>query len=59
MRYGYYPGCSLSRSARPYDQSIQAIGKPLDIELNEIDDWNCCGATEYVALNKNSRECID
>lgn len=54
MRYGYYPGCSLSRSAKPYDDSIKAISGPLNIEMAEIEDWNCCGATEYVALNKNA-----
>ncbi|MGD8813593.1 MAG: CoB--CoM heterodisulfide reductase iron-sulfur subunit B family protein [Anaerolineales bacterium] len=52
MRYGYYPGCSLSGLARPYDLSTKAIAEPLGIELEEIHDWNCCGATEYFAINK-------
>ncbi|MGA9533790.1 MAG: CoB--CoM heterodisulfide reductase iron-sulfur subunit B family protein [Anaerolineales bacterium] len=52
MDYGYYPGCSMSHSARPYDISTQAVAAAFDIHLNEIDDWNCCGATEYIALNK-------
>jgi len=54
MRYGYYPGCSLSCTARPYDISIKAITGPLGIELEEVEDWNCCGATEYIALNKTA-----
>jgi heterodisulfide reductase subunit B len=29
-----------------------AILKPLEIELVEIEDWNCCGATEYISLNR-------
>jgi heterodisulfide reductase subunit B len=29
-----------------------AASKPFDIEFAELDDWNCCGATEYIALNK-------
>ncbi len=45
MRFGYYPGCSLSGSAREYDESMRAIAGPLGIELVEIPDWNCCGAT--------------
>ena len=52
MRYGYYPGCSLSGLARPYDMSTKAIAAPLGIELEEVEDWNCCGATEYFAVNK-------
>lgn len=54
MRYGYYPGCSLSRTAQPYDISTKAIAQPLGLELEEIEDWNCCGATEYFALNKSA-----
>ena len=52
MRYGYYPGCSLSGLARPYDISTKAIAAPLGIELEEVEDWNCCGATEYFAVNR-------
>jgi heterodisulfide reductase subunit B len=49
--YLYYPGCSLTGSARAYAQSLDAILAPLGIELREIDDWNCCGATEYMTLS--------
>lgn len=52
MKYGYYPGCSLERNARAYHDSTMAISKPLNLEFVEVEDWNCCGATEYIALNK-------
>lgn len=52
MRYGYYPGCSMPHSAAPYEISTQAVVKALGVGLEELDDWNCCGATEYIALNK-------
>ena len=52
MKYGYYPGCSLERNARAYHDSTMAISEPLNLEFVEVDDWNCCGATEYIALNK-------
>lgn len=52
MKYGYYPGCSLERNARAYHVSTMAISKPLNLEFVEVDDWNCCGATEYIALHK-------
>lgn len=51
MKYSYFPGCSLERNAAAYHHSSMAVAKPLGIELMEIDDWNCCGATEYVSLN--------
>ncbi|MBN2556927.1 MAG: CoB--CoM heterodisulfide reductase iron-sulfur subunit B family protein [Anaerolineales bacterium] len=54
MRYAYYPGCSITRSARAYADSTEAVAGPLGIELVEIDDWNCCGATEYIAINKSA-----
>ena len=51
MKYRYYPGCSLERNAYAYHQSTIAVTKPLDVELVEIDDWNCCGATEYISID--------
>ena len=45
MRYSFYPGCSMEGAAVPYHTSFKAIAKVLGIELDEIPDWNCCGAT--------------
>lgn len=52
MKYGYYPGCSLEKNARSYHVSTMAIAKPLGIDFVEVEDWNCCGATEYIAIDK-------
>jgi heterodisulfide reductase subunit B len=52
MRYAYYPGCSLEATGRPYEESVSAVAKTLDIELVELDDWNCCGATAYMSINE-------
>src|SRR5512139_398147 len=49
--YSYYPGCSLERNAAAYNISTLAVSDILGLKLQEIDDWNCCGATEYVSLN--------
>jgi heterodisulfide reductase subunit B len=51
MRYAYFPGCSLEKNAATYDQSFRAVIDILSQELVELDDWNCCGATEYFSLN--------
>ncbi len=45
MKYAYFPGCSLHSTAKEYDQSAQAVCRRLGIELEEIPDWVCCGAT--------------
>jgi len=50
MKYAYYPGCSLERNAGAYHDSAMAVAGPLGIEFESIEDWNCCGASEYVAL---------
>jgi heterodisulfide reductase subunit B len=53
-RYSFFPGCSLERGGAAYSylQSTLAIAAPLNLEFVEIDDWNCCGATEYISLNR-------
>ena len=47
MEYGYYPGCSLTGSARVLDRGVRAILSKMGHSLKEIPDWNCCGALEY------------
>ena len=43
-KIGYFPGCSLGRSAREYDKSGRLVCRQLGIELEELPDWSCCGA---------------
>jgi heterodisulfide reductase subunit B len=45
LRYAYYPGCSLEGTAKEYDLSVRAVCQQLGIELEEIPNWNCCGAS--------------
>src|SRR5574341_2085582 len=49
--YNYYPGCSLETSAQAYGDSIKHVAEILGLRLEEINDWNCCGATEYISLS--------
>ncbi|UCF06881.1 MAG: heterodisulfide reductase subunit B, partial [bacterium] len=44
-KYGYYPGCSLHATGAEYDISFKAVCEKLDITLEEIKDWICCGAS--------------
>src|SRR3990172_3170168 len=50
--YPYYPGCSLQHHTHAYQMSIEAVAQALSFELVEVDDWNCCGATEYFSVNR-------
>ena len=52
MTLGFYPGCSLKGSSREYTESVLAVSKACGIDLVEIEDWNCCGATAAHNLNK-------
>lgn len=45
MRYSFYPGCSMEATAQANLKSIEAVATALDLKLEEIPDWNCCGAT--------------
>jgi len=45
LKYAYYPGCSLEATAKEYGQSVRAVCSHLGIELTEIPDWSCCGAS--------------
>lgn len=58
MKYLFYPGCSMQRSARSYLDSLKAIEPILEMELEELEDWNCCGATEYSAINRTASHAL-
>lgn len=51
MKVSYYPGCSLEGTARDYSDSIHEVCAFLGIELEEVPDWNCCGATAAHSIN--------
>lgn len=46
-KYAYFPGCSLEKVAWSYNDSSLETAKKLGVELQELGDWNCCGATAY------------
>jgi len=52
MKYSYFPGCSLEVTAKSYDASVRAACQVLDVELDEVEDWNCCGATSYISIRE-------
>ena len=44
MIYSYYPGCTLSTKAKELDRCGRLAAKALGVELEEIENWQCCGA---------------
>jgi heterodisulfide reductase subunit B len=51
-KLGYYPGCSLKGSGKAYEESLLPVFKAFDYQLDELKDWNCCGATAYMAVDE-------
>lgn len=52
MKYSYFPGCSLKGLGRAYEESLLPVMKHLGVEVRELEDWNCCGATAYMAIDE-------
>jgi len=51
MSIPYYPGCTLSTKAKNYDRSGRAVAAALGLELEELAEWQCCGATFPLMLD--------
>lgn len=51
MKVSYYPGCSLEGTAADYAASIAGVTPLLDLELAELEDWSCCGASAAHSLS--------
>ncbi len=57
--YTYFPGCSSSEGgAKAYNSSAQAVSKVLEVELAELEDWNCCGSTPYSSVDELASLCL-
>ncbi len=52
MKYLYYPGCSLEGTAAEYDISTRAFMEAVGVELTELEDWTCCGASAAEAVSE-------
>lgn len=52
MKYSYFPGCSMGGSAIEYQKSLNYVNSKIGVELLEIPDWNCCGATAAQAVSR-------
>ncbi len=53
MTYSYYPGCTLHSTGAEYGASALAVFDSLGIDLVELPDWNCCGASSAHAVDRD------
>jgi heterodisulfide reductase subunit B len=51
MRYGYYPGCSLESISSEYDLSMRKLFKALDVTIEDLKDWICCGTVAAASMS--------
>jgi heterodisulfide reductase subunit B2 len=45
MRVNYFPGCTLNTTGKGFDNAVRASSAAVGLELVELPNWNCCGAT--------------
>jgi len=45
MKFAYYPGCTAKSTSVEYDESVRETSQYLGVDLEEIPDWTCCGAS--------------
>lgn len=50
-RLAFFPGCSLATSAKENYDSLQTFCSQIGYQLQEIEDWNCCGTSSAHAVN--------
>ncbi len=56
-KYLYYPGCSLKGTGIAYEESLLTTFRLLELPIQELPDWNCCGATTYMSVSETSASC--
>ena len=59
MKYSYYPGCTLKTKAKELNDYAIRSAKVLGIEMEEVENWQCCGgvytaATDEIATKLSS-----
>lgn len=52
MTYSYFPGCTYHSTGQEYDRSLKAVCSELDIKLNDIKNWTCCGSSSAHSTSK-------
>ena len=64
MKISYYPGCTLRTKAKALDDTARLCAKALGVEMEEIENWQCCGAvykmgTDEIATKLSAVRALD
>lgn len=51
LKFMYYPGCSVKDYAKVYEETALSVLKLFNVELVELDRWNCCGVVYENAMD--------
>ena len=51
MKVTYYPGCTLKANAKNFEDSALYALEQLDIDVEELPRWNCCGTVFSLATD--------
>lgn len=52
LTYSYFPGCTLKTKGKDLDRYARAAAEALDFEMEELADWQCCGAVYPMAKDE-------
>jgi heterodisulfide reductase subunit B len=52
MKVSYYPGCSLEETAAAFDLSVRNVCSHLDVSLEEVSGWACCGSSPALKMDQ-------
>lgn len=52
MTFSYYPGCTLKTKAKDLDIYARKSAEALGVTLEELPEWQCCGATYPMASDE-------
>ena len=52
MKFSYYPGCTLKTKAKELDAYGRRSAEALGITLEELPEWQCCGAVYPMAKDE-------
>ena len=64
MKISYYPGCTLRTKAKDLDDTARLCAKALGVEMEEVENWQCCGAvykmgTDEIATKLSAVRALD
>ncbi len=51
MKVSYFPGCTLNTTGKGFDNAVRASAAAVGLELAELPEWNCCGATYSLIID--------